>query len=80
MSVIDLDYYTWRERSVDANGDERLIVPWSDPRQYEDDYGFIYPSAQAAIDSKERDDEARNERWVLVHYTGEVVIDQGESE
>lgn len=71
--VIDLDYYAWRESATDESGEERLLTPWGDPMKHENDFGFVFASAQEAIDFKMDDEEARNEDWVLVHYRGEIV-------
>lgn len=70
--MIDLDYYAWRERST-IDGTDRLLIPWSNPALYEYDFGFVFATAQEAIDFKAEDEAAADEDWVLVHYTGEIV-------
>lgn len=50
--MIDLDFYCWREATKDADGDDRLLVPWSDPNKYEHPFNMIFASEQEAIDYK----------------------------
>jgi hypothetical protein len=71
-NLLDLDYFAWRERAV-IDGEERLLVPWSDPRLYEFAFDFIYLSKEEALEGKDSYDEAIDEDWVLVHYNGTIV-------
>lgn len=67
--INDLNYYTWRER----NG-ERLLVPCSDERVYEMDYGFVFKNVEdavrAVVDMEMPYDPTT---WELVHFRGEIV-------
>jgi hypothetical protein len=70
--MIDLDFYAWR-KPVTIDGQERLIVPMSDPVEYEWDFGLIFGTpdeAQDTLEAYEYEDIAREEGWVLVHYSG----------
>lgn len=67
--IDDTDYYTWCERWGD-----RLLTPCSDESVYEHDYGFIFPTAEAAILAvTEMEMPYDPDTWVLVHYKGEII-------
>ena len=67
------DWYCWREYVVCQNETKpRLIIPWSDPRQYEHDFDFLYKTPKEAHESKVVFG-AEDEDWVLCKMTLEVV-------
>jgi len=55
-------WYRWYEYK-DCGDGFRLIVPWSDPWQYEHPYDLVFNTERAAIDQKNAD--APDETWVL---------------
>lgn len=75
--MIDLDYYCFRERTQDENG-ERLLIPRSNPGLYEEPIDYVFPSSVEAVAwlsealDEEWVDEDEVADWVLVHYTGTV--------
>lgn len=77
--ILDLDHYCWRERAFDEDGDERLLVPHSDPDLYEFPIDFIFPTVDAALAWKaeaideEWVDHLEANAWVLVHMMGTII-------
>jgi hypothetical protein len=74
---IDLNFYAWREWTTDASGDQRLLVPWSDPQLYEYPADGISATVEEALEYREQIG-AQDEGWVLVHYVGTQVTVEGE--
>lgn len=71
----DLDYYQWR-RPVMYDGDFRLLMPHSDPGAYESPFSLMWRSeeeAQAGLEDWGVEEDAIEEHWILVHYTGTIV-------
>ncbi len=71
----DLDHYAWRVPAV-IDGEQRLLIPHSNPRVFEDPADGISATVAEAIEYLEGfgfADAAVDERWVLVHYRGEIV-------
>jgi hypothetical protein len=53
--MIDLEYFCWREPCKDADGDDRLLIPRSDPFRYEHPVDMIWASEQEAIEWREQE-------------------------
>ena len=66
-------WYTWRVlRKVDGEETQRLLVPWSDPHQYEFAFDFIYTTTDEAykgLKTMGAEDDAHEEGWILCHMT-----------
>lgn len=69
-------WYCWRELAVVEGFEhegQRLLIPWSDPNEYEYAFDFLYRTAQDALDGKGGDDAAAAEPWVLCKLVTEPV-------
>ena len=68
-------YFTWREHvQVDGEDSPRLLVPRSDPDEYEYPFDFLYESKEKAIEGiKEYEAQDEAEGWVLCKLTLEPV-------
>lgn len=51
--MIDLDFFCWREPTKDVEGNDRLLVPWSNPMQYEHPFDSIFATAKEAEDFRD---------------------------
>ncbi len=62
-------WYTWRVlATVEGEEQRRLLVPWSDPHEYEFPFDFLFATPEAAREGlklHEAEDAAREEGWVL---------------
>jgi hypothetical protein len=61
-------WYCWRElKSVEGESRPRLLVPWSDPHEYEFPMDWIFRTQKEALKAKR--ETAPEENWVLVRMT-----------
>lgn len=69
-------YFTWREFvKVDGEATPRLIIPWSDPDEYENDAGGLFNTEKEANEWK--NEFAPDEDWVLVFLTLSPLVIRG---
>ena len=47
----------------EETGEQRLLVPWSDPFEYEYPFDFLFESEQQALEAKS--EQAPDDDWVL---------------
>lgn len=77
INPLYLDFYGWRQRCKDEDDStERLIIPHSNPQEYEDPLDAMFPTPEAAQEclvDLELADEAAAEGWVLVHFLATIV-------
>ena len=66
-------WYTWRVLgTVEGEETQRLLVPWSDPHQYEFAFDFLYKTPEQAregLKTMGAEDDAHEEGWILCHMT-----------
>lgn len=65
-------YWVWKVPVVLDDGTTRLFTPWSDPRQYEYLFDFLFETRDKAyegLDDWTARDDARSQGWVLCRYT-----------
>lgn len=66
-------WYCWRElATVEGEDEPRLLVPWSNPNEYEQSFDFLFETQEEAHETREAYG-AEDEDWLLVKMTLEVV-------
>lgn len=80
-SITREEFYCFMEQTHDIEGTPRLLVPWSNPREHEEPFGYLFGTEAAAVaflqDFIEQgmfeDDPGQLDNWVLCHRTVAVV-------
>ena len=74
------EWYCWRElATVEGEDEPRLLVPMSDPYEYEHSWNYIYETKEEALEGRdsaiEMEELPEDEimEWKLVKMTLEVV-------
>ena len=66
-------WYTWRvPKTVEGETEKRLLVPWSNPREHEFAFDFIYNTpedAKEGLKTMGAEDDANEEGWILCMMT-----------
>lgn len=66
-------WYEWKVLGeVDGETEKRLFTPWSDPKQYEFAFDFIFKTPELAVYGLEdfcASDDALEEGWILCKTT-----------